>query len=98
MEKDIIEQRKKMLEEFRKFRENNIPPASEFISKAINDEEFTTKTSQSITIMIDGKPVNKNPLLEIPMPEMRLYFVDENYFESIDELLMYCRINKISTS
>ena len=98
MEKDIIEQRKKMLEEFRKFRENNIPPASEFISKAINDEEFTTKTSQSITIMIDGKPVNKNPLLEIPMPEMRLYFVDENYFVSIDELLMYCRINKISTS
>lgn len=98
MEKDIIEQRKKVLEEFRKFRENNVSPASELISKAINDKEFTTKTSQSITRMIDGEPVNKNPLLEIPMPEMRLYFVDENYFESIDELLMYCRINKISTS
>ncbi len=30
-------------------------------------------------------------------PEMRLYGVDENYFETIDELLKYCRQNKFST-
>lgn len=30
-------------------------------------------------------------------PEMRLYGVDENYFETIDELLKYCRQNQFST-
>lgn len=29
-------------------------------------------------------------------PEMRLYGVDENYFETIDELLKYCRQNQFS--
>ena len=28
---------------------------------------------------------------------MRLYHIDDNYFESIDELLHYCRINNKST-
>ena len=47
--------------------------------------------------MIDGEPVNKNPLTNIPNPEMRLYCINNNYFESIDELLHYCRINDKST-
>lgn len=34
---------------------------------------------------------------ENQQPEMRLYGVDENYFKSIDELLKYCRQNKLST-
>ncbi len=30
-------------------------------------------------------------------PEMRLYGVDDNYFETIDELLRYCRQKRLST-
>lgn len=67
------------------------------MAKAIQDEELMKKASSSIVRMIDGEPVNIDPLPELPIPEMRLYFVDDNYFESIDELLMYCRINKKST-
>lgn len=93
----IDEQRKKMLEDFKQFRESGISPMAEAMAKAIQDEEFMKKARLSIVRMIDGEPVNIDPLPELPIPEMRLYFVDENYFESIDELLMYCRINKIST-
>jgi hypothetical protein len=94
---EIDEERKKMLEDFKQFRESDISPAAKALSKAIQDAEFMEKASSSITSMIDGNPVNINPLSEIPIPEMRLYFVDENYFESIDELLIYCRMNKLST-
>jgi hypothetical protein len=94
---EIDEERKKMLEDFKQFRESDMSPAAEALSKAIQDDEFMEKASSSITRMIDGNPVNINPLSEIPNPEMRLYFIDENYFESIDELLMYCRMNKLST-
>lgn len=93
----LDEKRVKMLEDFKQFRESDISPCAEALAKAIQDKEFMEKASSSIVRMIDGNPVNVNPLSEIPIPEMRLYFVDENYFESIDELLMYCRINKIST-
>lgn len=93
----LDEKRVKMLENFKQFRESGISPGAEALSKAIQDEEFMEKDSSSIVKMIDGNPVNVDHLPEIPTPEMRLYFVDENYFESIDELLVYCRINKIST-
>lgn len=86
-----------MLEDFKQFRESDISPVAKALSKAIQDEEFMKKASSSIVRMIDGKPVNINPLTEIPNPEMRLYHIDDNYFESIDELLHYCRINNKST-
>ena len=95
--KDIDKQRKKMLADFKQFRESNFSPAAEAIAKAIQDEEFMKKARLSIVRMIDGEPVNIDPLPKLPIPEMRLYFVDENYFESIDELLIYCRTNKKST-
>lgn len=97
MPKYIDEQRKKMLEDFKQFRESDFSLAAEAMTKTIQDEEFMKKASLSIIRMIDGEPINIDPLLEIPIPEMRLYFVDENYFESIDELLIYCRTNKKST-
>lgn len=93
----IDEKRKKMLEDFKQFRESGISSGAEALAKVIQDEEFKEKATSSIVRMMDGEPVNIDPLPEIPIPEMRLYFVDENYFESIDELLMYCRKNKIST-
>ena len=97
MSKYIDEKRKKMLEDFKGFRESNVSPAAEAMAKAIQDKEFVKKVGSSITRMIDGEPVNINPLPEIPMPEMRWYSINKNYFESIEELLMYCRINRIST-
>ena len=45
----------------------------------------------------DGEPVNKNPLTDIPNSDMRVYCINGNYFESIDELLKYCRDNNKST-
>lgn len=96
-DKIIDESRKKMLEYFKKFRENDISPGVKVLAKAIHDETFMKKVSSSIVRMIDGETVDINPLPELPIPEMRLYFIDDNYFESIDELLMYCRINKKST-
>lgn len=38
-------------------------------------------------------PIYKNPLSEISEPDMRLYSIGNDYFESIDELLKYCRKN-----
>lgn len=89
--------RKKMLEDFKQFREGDISQGAKVIAKAVQDKELMKKTSELIVKMIDGQSVNINPLPELPIPEMRLYFIEDNYFESIDELLMYCRINKKST-
>lgn len=92
----IDEEMKKKLEDFYEFRKGGISQGAEILAKAVHDKKFIKKVDLLITKMIDGKPVNINPLPELPIPEMRLYFVDENYFESLDELLTYCRINKIS--
>lgn len=59
-------------------------------------DEKPDKTCSSLAKIIDGEPVNINPLTNIPVPDMRLYYVDDNYFLSIDELLMYCRWNNKS--
>lgn len=75
----------------------DISPVAKAIAKAIGDEKFMKKSNSAITKMIDKEPVNIDPLPELSIPEMRLYSVDDNYFESIDELLVYCRTNKIST-
>lgn len=77
--------------------EQDVTPAAEALSKAFQDKELVEETSILLKIFCDGEPVNKNPLTEIPNPEMRLYHIDDNYFESIDELLHYCRINNKST-
>lgn len=58
--------------------------------------DFSKISFKPLKEMIDGKPVNKNPLVNISKAEMRLYYVDDNYFESIDELLKYCRINNVN--
>lgn len=67
------------------------------IADAIQDDDFSDKQASIIIRMFDGEAVNKNPLIEMPEPEMRLFSVDNNYFESIDELLKYCRANEKST-
>lgn len=96
MTKITDEEKKKMLEDFKQFRESDISPLAEALAKITQDEEFMEKVGSSIVRINEGNAVNVDPLPEIPIPEMRLYFVDDNYFDSIDELLMYCRINKKS--
>ena len=73
------------LQDFKEFREGDITPGAKLLAEAIQDNEFME--------IIDGKPVNKNPLSEIPESDMRLYSIGNDYFESIDELLEYCRKN-----
>ncbi len=42
-----------------------------------------------------GKRVNKNPLTTTPIVEKRLFYVNNFFFESIDELAHYCIDNKV---
>lgn len=77
--------------------EQDITSAAEALSNAFQDKDFVKENSKLLAKLCDGEAVNKNPLPIIPSPEMRLFFVDSNYFESIDELLEYCRINNKST-
>lgn len=53
-------------------------------------------SASTLKRMIVGEPINVNPLIEMPKPEMRLYFIGNNYFQTIDELLQYCRVNRLS--
>ena len=79
------------LQDFKRFREGGITPVDKILAEAVQDSEFMEKAHSQIIKNIDGEPVNKNPLSEIPEPDMRLYSIDNDYFESIDELLKYCR-------
>ena len=81
------------LQDFKEFREGDITPGAKLLAEAIQDNEFMEKVHSKIIEIIDGEPVNKNPLSEIPEADMRLYSIGNDYFESIDELLKYCRKN-----
>ncbi len=64
----------------------------------VSEEEKMKYSASNLKKLIDGELVNVNPLMEMPEPEMRLYFIDDNYFQTIDELLQYCRVNRLSTN
>lgn len=66
------------------------------LKKALQDKDLMEKTTSLMKKMYYGKPVNINPLPELPAPEMRLWSIDGNYFESLDKALRYCITNKIS--
>lgn len=69
----------------------------EILPKILEDEELMHECYLQLVGIMDGNPVNIDPLQELPTSDMRLYSVDKNYFESIDELKTYCRMNKVST-
>ncbi len=75
----------------------DIEQATEALSKALENPELMEKASSAFKKIFNGKAVNKNPLTEIPNPEMRLYRIDDHDFESMDELLHYCRMKNKST-
>lgn len=81
------------LQDFKEFREGGITPGDKILAQVVQDKEFMEKVHSQIIKIVDGEPVNKNPLSEIPEPDMRLYSIGNNYFESINELKKYGRKN-----
>lgn len=78
--------------------DSNIKKNAEFITNLFDSS--LNETSQN-TITENDIPLTPFSLANFIKsnnikPEMRLYGVDENYFESIDELLKYCRQNQFS--
>lgn len=70
----------------------------EKIIDSLNDPKNGKKMYENIKVFIDGYPVNKEPIEEMPIPEMTLYYIDDNAFDSIEGLLSYCRKNMLDTT
>lgn len=81
------------LQDFKRFREGSITLGDKILAQAMQESKFMKNIYSQIIEIRDGEPINKNPLSEIPEPDMRLYSIGNDYFESIDELLEYCRKN-----
>ncbi|MCI8779018.1 MAG: hypothetical protein HFI87_07725 [Bacilli bacterium] len=64
--------------------------------EAFNDEESLENVGNILKRMFYGEPVNKNPLTEIPKPEMVLYHIHDHYFDTLDDLKKYCSSEGIS--
>ena len=75
--------------------ERNLDMA-EAISAALNDEEHMKKVANILHSFCDGEPVNKDPLGDIPTPEVIVYCVGNQYFLQKGDLEMYCNSNGIS--
>lgn len=69
-----------------------------FIFDSFDDEESLEKTSDLLKRLFYGEPVNKNPLTEIPRPEMVLYHIHGHYFDTLDDLKEYCSSEGISSA
>lgn len=63
---------------------------------AVCDEESLENTDNILKRFCDGEPVNKNPLTEIPQPEMQLYYINGHYFDTLNDLREYCSSKGIS--
>lgn len=81
------------LQDFKRFREGSITLGDKILAQAMQESKFMKNIYSQIIEIRDGEPINKNPLSEIPEPDMRLYSIGNNYFESINELKKYCRKN-----
>lgn len=93
MKENKKEEDQMKLQDFKEFREGDITPGAKLLAQVVQDKEFMEKVHSQIIKIVDREPVNKNPLSEIPEPDMRLYSIGNNYFESINELKKYCRKN-----
>ena len=47
----------------------------------MGDKNLLKDSVSSLKELQDGESVNRNPLINIQKPDMRLYFIDENYFD-----------------
>jgi hypothetical protein len=72
--------------------EQGITPISESLINALTNKEYLKNISTLL-----NKYINSEKKLEkLPMPDMRLYCICENYFKSIEELILYCKRSNIS--
>lgn len=62
---------------------------------ALADEKLMEETTETLHNFFDGKPVNKDPLISIPMPELIVYCVRNQYFLNSNDLEKYCKNNSI---
>jgi len=53
--------------------EQDVSPAAEALSQVLQDDKLMKHPASILKRMCDVEPVNKNPLTEIPTPQMRLY-------------------------
>ena len=69
------------------------------LSNALKDNELTEHTTSIMKRMCDGEPVNKNPLTEIPAPQMVLYGFSgpfkSAYFDTKEGLKEYIKTARI---
>lgn len=68
--------------------------------KALQNDELIKHTASILKRMCDGEPVNKNPLSEIPTPQMKLYgfsgVFKSTFFDTEEELMEYVKNNDTS--
>ncbi|MCI9435380.1 MAG: hypothetical protein HFI86_08975 [Bacilli bacterium] len=69
-----------------------------FMFAAFDDEESLEETGNLLKKYCDGEPVNKDPLIEIPIPDMVLYHIHGHYFDELDDLKEYCSSEGISSA
>lgn len=72
------------------FNEDTMTEELEGLVNALQDEELMDIRSQTMRSLMDGEPVNKDPLTNVPNPEMRLYGIFGTYFNTKEELENYC--------
>lgn len=90
------EKKEKFHKAYQNIIQDNTPSAAEMISNALNDEETMKETASLLKRIVDGEPVNKNPLAEIPDSEMMLYGINGTYFDTKEDLISYCESKDIS--
>lgn len=61
-----------------------------------NNLSNVEKSSTLLTRIIDGNEVNRNPLPEIPNSGMKVYGIDNSFFDAKEELERYCTVNDLS--
>lgn len=97
--KEVLKKYQNLKESDDNLKEDNphkITSVANAMSKAFRNKGFSKKSANLMKKILDGEPVNKNPLKNIPNYEMRLYFINGNYFEFKDDVINYCRANNIS--
>lgn len=86
--------------EYNHITEQDESPLEKALSQALRDDELMKYTASIMKRRCDGEPVNKNPLTEIPTPQMVLYgfsgVFKSAYFDTKVELEEYIKTNDTS--
>lgn len=72
------------------FTEDSMEVLSQGVVNTLQDEELMDIRSQTMRSIMNSEYVNKDPLTNVPNPEMRLYGISGTYFNTKEELENYC--------